>query len=100
LGIMQNFSPWQMLWHAVGGMVLPMVGESAKFVFGDSASASLGDWLSWFNANQMKLTFWMLYLGGAFDDLGVPNFKALARRAWRRMRKRKSMALPPVVERC
>ena len=79
LGIMQNFSPWRMLWHAVGGMVLPVVREVGRFFFGESAAAGLGAWLSWYDANQIKLTFWVLYLGGAFDDLGVPNFKTMAR---------------------
>ena len=99
LGIVQNFSPWQMLWQAVRGMVLPLAGEISRFLFGESDSASLGIWLSWYNANQMKLAFWVIYLGGAFDDLGVPNFKTLARWGWRRMQKRKAAVVPPAAER-
>jgi hypothetical protein len=38
------------------------------------------------------IVLWLL--GGAFDDLGVPNLKTLARWTWRRMRKRKPTALP------
>jgi hypothetical protein len=48
----------------------------------------LGQWFSWYGDNQMKLNFWIIYLAGAFDDLGVPNYKTLARWAWRRYKKR------------
>lgn len=94
VGIVQNLSPVHMLWQWVGAMVLPAVRQLASFVLGTSNSASLGDWLSWYDANQNKLNFWIIYLGGAFDDLGVPNFKTLARWAWRRMQKRKEVPLP------
>jgi hypothetical protein len=97
LGIMPSFSPLQMLWRWVWGMVLPFVREIGLFVLGASNTASLSDWFSWYDANQMKLNFWILYIAGAFDDLGVPNFKTLARWAWRRMQKRKGATLPTSV---
>ncbi len=94
LGSVPNFSLWQMLSHAVLGGVLPGVVALERVLFGASASASVNAWFFWYDANHMKLTFWVIYLGGAFDDLGVPNFKTLARWTWRRLHKRKRTALP------
>jgi len=42
--------------------------------------------------NQMKLNFWIIYLAWAFDDMGVPNYKTLARWAWHRYKKRQAGA--------
>ena len=99
LGLVPSFSPLQMLWHWVLDLVLPFVRATARLAFGESHTAGLSAWFSWFNANQTKLYFWLLYLAGAFDDLGVPNFKTLARWAWRRSQKRKPAALPASVDR-
>jgi hypothetical protein len=94
LGIAGNFSPVKIVWECVAGTVLPTAREIGTSVLGASNWASLGVWFSWYEANQMKLNFWILYLAGAFDDLGVPNFKTLARWGWRRMQKR---ATPPLT---
>jgi hypothetical protein len=96
LGIMQNFtfSLWRLLGHAVLGIILPVVGAIARFFFGAASVATVGDWLSWYDANEMNLTFWVIYLGGALDDLGVPNFKTLVRWGWCRWRKRAGAAPP------
>ncbi|HUD47657.1 MAG TPA: hypothetical protein VMR33_12550 [Candidatus Baltobacteraceae bacterium] len=99
LSIVPNFSPLKMLLQWVCGLVLPLVREVGLFVFGASNAASLNDWFSWYNANQMKLYFWILYSGGAFDDLGVPNFKTLARWVWHRMQRRRSANSPAPVDR-
>jgi hypothetical protein len=99
LGMVRNFSPVQMLWNIVSGLVLPVLREIGRFVLGEANFASLGVWFSWYGDNQMKLDFWIIYLSGAFDDLGVPNFKTLARWAWRRMQKRKEASLPAQIER-
>ena len=93
LGIAQDFSLVRMFWQWVWDLLLPVFGDAGRFVFGPSKSSSLGDWFSWYNANQTNLTFWFIYIAGAFDDLGVPNFKTLARWAWRRYQKRNSTAL-------
>jgi hypothetical protein len=97
LGILPSFSPFRMLWHWVWGMVLPFVREIGIFVLGASNMDGLSDWFSWYDVNQMKLNFWILYIAGAIDDLGVPNFKALARWAWRRIQKRKGANSPASV---
>jgi hypothetical protein len=94
-GIAQNFSPWQIFWHWGWGMVLPFVTEIGHLVFGFAGLSSLGAWISWYGANQTKLTFWILYLCGAIDDLGIPNFKTLLRWAWRRRQKHKATLIGP-----
>jgi len=99
LGLIPNFSPLQMLWHEVSEAVLPVIRHIGRFFFGESGWANLGGWFSWYEANQMKLDFWIIYLGGALDDLGVPNYKTLARWVWRRMQKRKEVSLPAPIER-
>lgn len=89
LSHLPSFSPFQILWHWFLGLVLPGLRSIAIFVLGASNTASVSDWFSWYNTNQTKLNFWVLYLAGAFDDLGVPNLKALARWSWRRFQKPK-----------
>jgi hypothetical protein len=74
-------------------MILPTVQGAGHWAFGASNSASVGDWVSWYQGNQAKLYFWIIYLGGIIDDLGVPNFKTLARWGWRRWRKRHELAV-------
>lgn len=98
LGITQNFLPLQMLWHMALALMLPILREISRFVFGEAATAGLGAWFSWYDSNQIKLTFWVIYLGGVFDDLGVPNFKSLAKWGWRRFQKRKETSATPPVD--
>jgi len=86
LGIMQNVSYWHWIWQAVSGAILAVFEPIAHAFLGKSGMSSLSQWISWYGANQAKLNFWIVYLGGAFDDLGVPNFKSLVRWSWRRMR--------------
>lgn len=57
-------------------------------VLGASGTNSLGSWFGWYGENQLKLTFWVLYLAAICDDLGIPNVKTLGRWAWRRFWKR------------
>lgn len=93
LNVGQNFSLVQMISHWIWDMVAPAFRGIGGPLLGPSNSGSLADWFSWYDANQMKLAFWFIYLAGAFDDLGVPNYKTLARWALRRVQKRKSMAI-------
>lgn len=81
----QQFSFTQILlhwlWAAVG---IPIHGILHR-VFGDS-SAGVDDWFGWYNANQLKFSFWFFYLAAICDDLGLPNLKTIARLLWRRVR--------------
>lgn len=84
----QEISVWNMVWQWIWEVVNPVIGGAGQFVLGPAKSSALGQWFSWYSDNQMKLNFWIIYLAGAFDDLGVPNYKTLARWAWRRHKKR------------
>jgi hypothetical protein len=94
LGFAQNFSVIQMFSHWIWEMVAPVFRQIGGTTPGPLYSHTLADWFSWYDANQMKLAFWFIYLAGAFDDLGVPNYKTLARWVWRRIQKRKAMTIP------
>jgi hypothetical protein len=98
LSHLPSFSPFQMLWHWFLGWALPSLRAIAIFVLGASNTASVSDWFSWYNSNQIKLNFWVLYLAGAFDDLGVPNVKAMARWSWRRFQEPKPATSPASIE--
>jgi hypothetical protein len=69
------------LWAAIG---TPIHGILAQ-VLGKSTDG-LDSWFGWYNANQLKLSFWFFYLTAICDDLGLPNLKTLARWLWRRVR--------------
>ena len=58
---------------------------------GDAAQA-VADLVAWYQPNQFKFVFWLFYGAGIGDDLGLPNYKALARWFWRRVRKRFGLA--------
>lgn len=88
----QEISLWNLVWQWIWELVSPFIGGTGRFVLGPDKSSALGQWFSWYGDNQMKLNFWIIYLAGAFDDLGVPNYKTLARWAWRRYHKRKATA--------
>jgi hypothetical protein len=84
LGIAQNFSPWQIWRDWAWALVRPGAEEIGRLIFGAGAPSDVSAWISWYGANRLKLAFWGIYLCGALDDLGVPNFKTLARWAWRK----------------
>jgi hypothetical protein len=92
MGIVPNFSIFEMVWDWMLGLVFPVIRQAAIFFMGASNTASVGNWLSWYHANNIKLAFWILYLAGTLDDLGVPNVKAVARWTWRRYQKRRAEA--------
>lgn len=98
LGIAQQFSVWQMVWHAVSDMVLGIIKPMVSVFLGKDGTSSLSQWISWYGANQSKLNFWIVYFGGAFDDMGVPNFKSVVRWSWRRMRHCNKTAAPVAAQ--
>jgi len=85
-----NFSWILFLIHQVLGAFLPSLADIAGWVFGQRTGAAVQSWLHWYGENQLRFTFWILYLGGICDDLGVPNLKSLARWLWRRRRSKRS----------
>jgi hypothetical protein len=80
------------LWHLLGGLVQPLIQAVAGFL-PDGPLGAIKGWVNWFNANQLKFSFWLLYSAAICDDLGLPNYKALGRFLWRRLTKSK----PPVA---
>jgi hypothetical protein len=43
-------------------------------------------WWSWYDQNQLKFNFWLIYLAAVCDDFGIPNLKSLVRWGWRKWR--------------
>lgn len=79
-----KFSFWHWFWNWLSGVVKP------EQVLGEDWLGSLRPWLGWYDGNQLQFNFWVIYLGGVCDDLGIPNFKSLTR--WLRRRKHKHPA--------
>jgi hypothetical protein len=83
LQFVQNFSLTHWLWEAVRNAFYPVV-EAAVWLVGGSLPGLVERWFSWYGANQTKFVFWLLYSAALCDDLGLPNYKTLAQRAWKR----------------
>ncbi len=79
----QQFSWTQILWHSVAGAIGPWVHAVLNGVPGGESMERLA---YWYNANQLKFQFWLLYSAAICDDLGLANYKTLGRRLWRRIR--------------
>ncbi len=84
LQVVQNFSFTHWLWQAVMNVLYQGLEAAARLV-GGTLPGLLERWFSWFGANQTKFTFWLLYSAAICDDLGLPNYKTLAQRAWERV---------------
>jgi len=84
----QQFSPAKWLFGWLFGWVWAGLQDLVHSVFGTRSGDGLAVWLNWYGDNQMKFTFWVLYLATICDDLGIPNLKTLGRWLGRRLRKR------------
>ena len=84
LQVVQEFSLTHRLWDA-GRDLLYQALETAGRLVGGSLPGLVERWFAWFGANQTKFVFWLLYSAAICDDLGLPNYKTLARRAWKRV---------------
>jgi len=85
LQFVQQFSLTHLLWEAVRNVFSPVL-ETAIRLVGGSLPSLVERWFSWYGANQTKFAFWLLYSAALCDDLGLPNYKTLARRASKRVR--------------
>ena len=83
-----QFSWVQFLIHQVLGVLLPSLADVAGWIFGQRTGSAVRIWLDWYGDNQLRFTFWLLYLGAICDDLGVPNLKSLGRWLWTKYRRR------------
>jgi hypothetical protein len=82
LQCVQQFSLTRLLWGAVRDTAYQAL-EAASRLVGWSHPGLLERWFSWYGANQTKFAFWLLYSAALCDDLGLPNYKTLARRVWK-----------------
>ncbi len=80
----QEFSLTQLVWQLLGDLVRPVIQTISSFVPGAGLMESL---VGWYNDNQFKFAFWLLYSAAICDDLGLPNYKSLGRFLWRRYAK-------------
>jgi len=83
----QNFTLTHWLWQALGNGIEQVI-EAVAGQVGGGFGELVQRWFSWFGDNQTKFGFWLLFSAGLCDDLGLPNYKALARWGWRRCRHR------------
>ena len=81
LQCVQNFSLTHLLWGAVSDLAHQAL-EAMGRLLGWSQPSPIERWFSWYGANQTKFAFWLFYSAALCDDLGLPNYKTLARRAW------------------
>ena len=84
LQCVQNFSLTHWLWETVSGIALQAL-QTVGRLMGWSQPGPFERWFSWYGANQTKFAFWLLYSAALCDDVGLPNYKTLARRAWKRV---------------
>ena len=82
----QQFSLTQLIWQGVMGVIGPMVRGLLNLLPGKGAFEFLEDLAGWYSDNQFKFSFWFLYSAAVCDDLGLPNYKALLRWGWRRVK--------------
>jgi hypothetical protein len=80
----QKFSLTHFIWEAVGNVLHAGLGNLARVV-GGSVPELVERWFSWYGTNQTKFAFWLLYSAAICDDLGLPNYKTLAKRLWERL---------------
>jgi len=80
LSVVSGFGLTQMLWHWAASEIFSGAMDPGGW-------NGIGPWVRWYDENQMKLTFWFLYVAGMCDDLGLPNYKTLGRWLWRRWKR-------------
>ena len=74
-----------LLWENAIKPAIAWVFHAVFALVGLRSTGVIDDWVSWYGENTLKFTFWSIYLGSILDDLGMPNFKTLARRLWHRL---------------
>jgi hypothetical protein len=93
LQITSQLTMTKMLWN----LLQPLIQVVAGFL-PDGPVGVIKGLANWFNANQLKFSFWLLYSAAICDDLGLPNYKTLGRYLSRRLNKSKkpvAAATPP-----
>jgi hypothetical protein len=88
LNWVQQFTPTKLLFGWLLGSLWTGLQGLVQDLSGAHGAESLTAWVNWYGDNQLKFTFWALYLASVCDDLGIPNLKTLGRWLGRRFRKR------------
>jgi hypothetical protein len=84
----QQFSLVRWCFHWLAGLMLPAIQNLVTDISGPARADSIQGWFDWYNDNQIKFSFWLLYLAAICDDLGIPNLKTLGRWLLRKIRHR------------
>lgn len=91
--VTNQYTPLKILWRFMADALRVPINAFVDVLPQGPAGVAAG-LLAWYGANQLKFSFWVLYGAAICDDLGLPNYKALARCGWRRIR-RKRYSLKP-----
>lgn len=86
LQVAGQFTPLKLLWGFLVALLQPAIEILINLLpqgLEDAARRLSG----WYDANQLKFSFWLLYSAAICDDLGLPNYKALGRWLWRRLKR-------------
>lgn len=95
LRFLAQFSLTQYFWHFFLQLLKPLFDALAKLAPSGDGLHWVTDWWSWYDHNQLKFTFWMIYAALICDDLGLPCLKTWGRWLRRRLRRRRRGALLP-----
>lgn len=90
-----QFSFGRIIGQWLTGAIQPALERLAAAIVGGNGVETCQAWLAWYGENQIRFLFWFLYVAAIGDDLGIPNFKTLARFAWRKFCP-KPPPVPPV----
>ena len=82
----QQFTFASVFLHWLLESVLAHFQGVARHLLGARTGDAIQAWFDWCGDNQLKFTFWFLYLAAICDDLGIPNLKTLGRWLGRRVR--------------
>jgi hypothetical protein len=92
LTVVQQFSLVQICVHVLLGWLQPGIYRIADLFFNAYQIATVQGLIHWYDANQMKFAFWLLYISAVLDDLGLPNLKTIARQCWTWIKTRQGKA--------
>jgi hypothetical protein len=81
LQVTQEFTLTRIIWQVIVAVCHPLIDAIVRYIPGGGIIGAL---VGWYNDNQFKFAFWLLYSAAICDDLGLPNYKTLCRFLWRR----------------
>ena len=97
----QQFSWTHWIWQGIWDVFQPAFHSAISGLPGSGWFQKVGRLFSWYNQNQLKFTFWFIYMAGICDDLGLPNLKTFVRwlrRRWFNTEPRSAQVTPSVAQ--